>query len=972
MMEHHLDQNLYQRIFGMQISETQQQQNLQLLGIIGLILLTYLFYTHLTVISYSHLMTWCMASTAFIAFSAIINAQLNARIFDLKHTVIDIYLQINAFIVGLIFAIGQILMGLNLVSMPDNSVIQSEFYVFDTIVVFAHILALITLTSRIRCFYLLVLTSMSPVLAMQLSDWPRFSLDDSFFLINDIYIIFILFCGHYLYKTRNRLAWLIIRNDNLVEHAEQQRSITEEAYQQLEQEMLERRAVEWKLQQTNQRLEDKVRERTFDIQQINSRLERSKQSLEMAHQTAGIGSWDWDIKNRSIQTTNFDQILGYKNKEFNDFLGHINRLIHPEDFPAVKSSISNHLRAHTERYESTYRIRHKSGYWVWVQDMGRVIQRDPQTRLPLRMVGIRRNINDEKLVAERLTLSASVFERAAEGIFILDSKLHYLDVNPCFEQIMGLPKDFFVGSHVFNYQYHPEKIQKQHAEILKMLIKHGEFEGEIVERAASGVELPLWIHINSIKNEKDRITHFIGILSDLTQRKNDEQRLSYLANYDALTDLPNRNLFKTQLHQLLVATSDKKEKFALIRLNIDRFRFLNDSLDNDGGDVLLQLVAKRLRKISSESILLARLGGDDFAILYENSRFRSSDVKTLCKRLMQAFEEPFTVNDQEIIINISIGISMYPEHGRQVDSLSNHAEKALQEAKRLGGNTVRFYTKDERSPSSNRLHLEHALRKALVNDEFVVHYQPKINVNSGKIIGFEALVRWQHPQHGLVAPVQFIPLAEETSLISHIGLVVLNKTCEQIKIWQKLGFNDVKISVNVVAQQIQRGNLVEEIDNMLHTHQISPTSLQLEITESSLMDDSEVAKQVLQQLKEREISIAIDDFGTGYSSLSYLGQYPIDVLKIDRSFISKIGSSTHQEAIVRAILAMGHSLNMEIVAEGVETSQHAQFLIEEGCDVLQGYLLSKPLNSIEATEFLKNPDICKDLADLSHVIVEQS
>lgn len=954
MIEQRLDKDLYQRIFNMQITETQQQQNLQLLGAVGLILLTYLFYKQSSLVNYDYLATWCIVSTLLVALSAIINVQLNAKAYKLKAAFADLYLQINSFIFGLIFAFGQIIMGLELINNPASNPFEADFYVFNIILVFAHVLGLISLTIRIRCFYLLVLTSMSPILTMQLSNWPSFSLNDPFYVINDIYLIFMLFCGNHLYKTRDRLTWLVIRNDNLVEHAEHQRSITEQAYQQLEQEMLERRAVEWKLQQTNQRLEEKVRERTFDIQQINSSLERSKQSLEMAHQTAGIGSWDWDIKSRTIQTTNFDQILGYQNEEINDYSSNIRRLIHPEDFPKVRAAISTHLRNHSDRYESVYRIRHKQGYWVWVHDMGRVIQRDPENQQPLRMVGIRRNINDEKVVAERLKLSASVFERAAEGIFILDSKLHYLDTNPRFEEIMGLPRDYFIGGHVFSYQHHGEKIQKQHAEILKALMHTGEFEGEIVERDPKGEELPLWIHINSIKNDDDRVTHYIGILSDLTQRKNDERRLSYLSNYDALTDLPNRNLFKTQLHQLMIGSHDRKEKFALIRLNIDRFRFLNDSLQNDGGDILLQQVAKRLRVINGDSIMVARLGGDDFAIIYESTRFRNSDVKSQCKKIMHAFEQPFNVDDQELIVTLSVGIAMYPDHGRQVDSLSNHAEKALQEAKRLGGNTVRFYTKDERVPASNRVNLENALRKALINDEFVVYYQPKIDISTGKTTSFEALVRWQHPEHGLVPPVQFIPLAEETSLISHIGEVVLKKTCQQIKTWVALGFHDIKISVNVVAQQIQRGNLIDEIDDILNTYQISPSSLELEITESSLMDDSDVASDVLQQLKARGITIALDDFGTGYSSLSYLGQYPIDVLKIDRSFVSKIGSHHHQEAIVRAILAMGHSLNMQVVAEGVETEAHANFLIHEGCDVLQGYLISKPLSSADATVFLQD------------------
>lgn len=945
---------LQRRIRQNQILNTRQHQSLMLFALIGLILLTYLLYRSYPLTDNNKLTGWTIISISTIAILAVINNQIGQRSSKISLELIDIYLLINAFLLGLVVAVGQMMFGISIDTLSSFGTLSLYPYVFGIVILFSHMLALISQTDRLRYFSMFMLTSMAPILTLQLVNWQTLLLEQPIILLADIYLGFMLFCGYHLHKIRDESTWLVIRNDNLVDHSEAQRELAENAKAQLEQEMRDRKAVEFQLQQSNYRLEEKVRERTADIQQMNARLERSKHSLEMAHNAAGIGSWDWDIAQRTINSTNFDQILGYSNEEMNEYVGSMARIIHPEDFPAVRKAINAHLMDKSNRYEAEFRIRHKYGYWVWVQDMGRVIDRDQKSRRALRMVGVRRNINAEKIAAEKLKLSATVFQQAAEGIFILDSKLHYMDMNPRFEQITGYGREDLIGSHVFNHPNVPPRVKQQYLKMLKSLVTHGEYEGEIIDQHKHGDDLPLWIHVNGIGDDKGRITHYIGIISDLTQRKKDEQRLSYLSNYDALTDLPNRNLFKSRLHQLILNVSSSKEQFALLRINIDRFRLLNDSLGADGADALLQKVSQRLTSFDTQATLIARLGGDDFAIILENVGSNRKELEQYCDNLMKAFEQPFVVGEHEVIATLSVGIALFPEHGRQVDTLSNHAEKALQEAKRIGGRTLRFFNNDVGVQSIEKINLENALRKALSNDELTVYYQPKIDVKTQRVEGFEALVRWIHPKNGLISPVQFIPLAEETGLISALGEIVLDKSCAQIKKWQAQGFDDIRVSVNVVAQQLQRGNFVETVDRILEAHQLDPRWLELEITESSLMDEPQKVNEVLNAIKSRHVSIALDDFGTGYSSLSYLGQYPIDVLKVDRSFVNEVGASPSHEAIVRAILAMGHSLGMIVVAEGVETQAHAEFLRNEGCDLLQGYLISKPLPADQATEFLKN------------------
>ncbi|EPQ3630101.1 putative bifunctional diguanylate cyclase/phosphodiesterase, partial [Acinetobacter baumannii] len=717
----------------------------------------------------------------------------------------------------------------------------------------------------------------------------------------------------------------------------------------LQQEVNKSKDIEAQLQFNNHLLEQKVRERTYDLTKMNERLESHHHNLAFAHETAGIRPWDWDIEKQKLEITFFDQQKQTQNTPLH--LKSILERIHPNDRKLFDERLKEHLEGKSDHFNITFRILRRNGSWRWIHDVGRVISRDPKTNKALRMVGMTRDIHQEKKDQEHLRLSAIVLEQAAEGIFILDEKLNYIEVNPYYEKLTGFSKSELLSQQLFNITIN-QKLQQQqfHDSITQQLLKTGEYMGQFDEKFTSGKSVYLWLHINAVKDEYNQIINYIGFARDLTDQKRQEQHLSYLKNYDSLTHLPNRFYYYNQLHQYLVNPSYSFKNLALIRINIDRFRAFNEFLNNDSGDELLKQFAQRLRLTNINAILVAYLNGDDFAIIYEISPIHPN-IEQYCQNILQALNAPFYIDEQEYFITASIGVACFPEHGRQIDHLNNHAEQALSEAKRLGGNTISYYCNKTTNPYKTA-DLEQELRKAIQNDEFVVYYQPKINLNDKSIKGFEALIRWQHPEKGLVMPNMFIPFAERSSLISDIGKVVLDKVGKQLQEWKKAGYADVRVSVNIVAQQIHRGLLLSDLDEVLDTYHLDGSNLELEITESALLDNTDNVKKLLHSIKERNISIALDDFGTGYSSLAYLTEYPIDVLKIDRAFVSKIGDQK-QEAIVNAMIAMGKSMGLKLVAEGVETEEQVIYLQKQQCDFLQGFFFSRPLHPNQILQYLQ-------------------
>jgi len=553
--------------------------------------------------------------------------------------------------------------------------------------------------------------------------------------------------------------------------------------------------------------------------------------------------------------------------------------------------------------------------------------------------------------AKQLQIAASAFESAAEGVMIYDKERRIISVNKAFTRITDYTPSEAIGRDA-DFLRSGEHDAVFYEELWNEIRNTGSWQGEILRRRKDGAIYPEWRSISTVKDKTGETSHYVIVFTDISQLKQDKARLEFLAQHDALTRLPNRTLFEDRLQEALNRAHRHTSTVGLFFIDLDRFKDINDSLGHAVGDQLLQAVADRLKGCVRETDTVARLSGDEFTVLLDELR-KSSDAAVAAEKLLAVLAQPFTLSGHELFISGSIGISCYPDDGNDTQTLLKNADAAMYRAKESGRNTYQFFSAEMNAHALEKLVMTNSLRLALERNEFVLHYQPVVDLATGKFNALEALVRWKHPELGMVPPVRFIPLAEESGLIVPIGEWVLKNACAQMKAWQTDGIAPQRMAVNLSARQFKQKDLTQRIVAILDETGLAPQCLELELTESMVMQDPAEAEKVLDQLHKMGISLAIDDFGTGYSSLSYLKQFPIDFLKIDRSFVRGTPDNPDDVAITRAIIALAKSLDLWVIAEGVETEQQLAFLKAEGCEEAQGYLLSKPISTEELEPLLR-------------------
>lgn len=573
------------------------------------------------------------------------------------------------------------------------------------------------------------------------------------------------------------------------------------------------------------------------LEHAKNQLASTRERLELALEASQMALWDWDLIKQKVFHTRTEEILGLSEEEGRTALLDLRPLVHPDDRELLHQAMVEHLKGETPEYSIEYRMRHAEGHWIWVEDRGRVVERDSCGRA-IRMLGTRRNITQRR-------------------------------------------------------------------------------EQEKILQAA---------RINS-------------------------SRLKYLSEYDALTGLANRELFQLRLNEAIARAHESSSRFALLYLDLDRFKVLNDSLGVEAADRLLVQVARRLGETYSQATTIARLSGNEFAIILHHYGSTAS-LRRLAELTLERISVPLELADKSLILTTSIGISLMPEHGDDADTLLTRVGMAVKQAKYHGGNAVEFYSERMQASAMERLELEQQLRLALNRGELCVYYQPKVSMRTQQINSVEALVRWNHPQRGVISPAVFIPLAEETGLIKALTEQVLNIACIQARAWQLQGLS-LAVSVNLSVHHVRQGNILGMVAKALAASQLPATLLELELTENHLLDNDEKVINEFVQLREMGVRLAIDDFGTGYSSLNYLKVFPADTIKIDQCFIKGVADNAVDAEITRAVISMAHNLNIRVVAEGVETLEQLNFLNEIHCDEVQGFFISRPLPAEQIVDFLK-------------------
>lgn len=678
-------------------------------------------------------------------------------------------------------------------------------------------------------------------------------------------------------------------------------------------------------------------------------LADSEKNLHQAQRIAQVGSWELDLASGRLDWSDeIYRLFEIDRTRFGATYEAFLAAIHPDDRERVNRAYSESVASRTP-YEIAHRLRMADGRIKWVNE--RCETQYDETGRARRSSGTIQDITARKLADEALRLYANVFEHSGEAILITDSAGCILAVNPAFTQLTGYTLADIAGKNPKILSSGQTSAELYRA-MWTSLDETGYWQGEIVDRRKDGSLYPKWLTISAVRQPDGSVTHYVGSFTDISERKQVEAQITQMAYHDGLTGMLNRIGLQSQLDQALAMAGRERRELAVIFLDVDRFKTINDTMGHAVGDELLVEVAYRLRNSLRASDIVARFGGDEFvAVLTEVDD--APAAARVAEKILHALGAPYLIDTHELHSSASIGIAFYPGDGNDADTLMKNADTAMYHAKVQGRNNLQFFTAEMNQAAVRRLTLEQDLRVALEARQFVLHYQPQFDGAAGRPVGVEALVRWQHPRKGLLAPADFISVAEETGLILQLGDWVLDEACRQLRDWREAGLTDLVMAVNLSAHQLRAPGLLASVADALDRYALQGPELELEVTESVAMHDPDTSVRKLKALRDLGVRLTIDDFGTGYSSLSYLKLLPIQALKLDKSFVRDIETDSNDVAICTATIALAHSLGLAVVAEGVESEAQRLLLASHQCDFMQGYLFSRPLPSDAAQEFIR-------------------
>ena len=691
------------------------------------------------------------------------------------------------------------------------------------------------------------------------------------------------------------------------------------------------------------------------LQRLNQKNERLKERMELALIGSKTSVLDWDLTDNSLYISpGWKMMLGFTDEELPNRTLTWKERVHRDDKKIVFSGFYKIKTDKMTHFENNHRLRHKDGHWVWILGRAQIIYENGKA---VRMVGTHTDITEEKEMQLKYAHQAQIIEQTHDSIISTDLEGVITSWNAGSESLLEYTAKEMIGKHITSV-YLPEDFENLEKNIIR-LKEEGEHHDVVRMLKRSQVIMFADLSLSLLKDDKGKAIGMVGYAQDITERVEAEEKikeqteiLRHQAHYDGLTGLPNRELFMDRLSQAIISGHRNHKKVALLFIDLDHFKEINDSLGHHVGDEVLRQVSIRLQQQVRETDTIARLGGDEFTIILD-ALHDTHTIVDIIKELLDAMTEPIVIEEHQLYATLSIGATIYPDDSLKSNILLKNADAAMYKAKEDGRNTYRFYTEEMTERAFERIVMASSLRQALDKEEFIVYYQPQMNGETGELIGMEALVRWRHPMMGLVSPAKFIPLAEETGLIVEIDRYVMQRAIKQFSEWWEQGLDPKKVAINLSVKQLQQEDLLEVLHKVFHENSCRPDSIEIEVTEGHVMKDPEMAVSILQKISDLGVSLAVDDFGTGYSSLAYLKRLPIDKLKIDQSFIRDLPEDKDDAAIVKTVITLSDNLGLSLIAEGVETEAQRDFLINNGCRYIQGFLYGRPMDAEAMEKFIK-------------------